>query len=67
MRFGIDTTDRLFATWMLSRTTYYMYCDTSADSIAWSTPKKIHPTIDYTTNDFTFDKMVMYLEFKELL
>jgi hypothetical protein len=56
MRFGIDNTERLFATWMLSRTTYYMYCDTNTDSIAWSTPKKIHPIIDYTTKDFTFDK-----------
>jgi hypothetical protein len=56
MRFAIDTTDRLFATWMLSRTTYYMYCDTKADSIIWSTPKKIHPTIDYTMNDFAIDE-----------
>jgi hypothetical protein len=55
MRFGIDTIDRLFATWMLNRTTYYMYCDTSADSIVWSTPKKIHPTMDYTTDDITID------------
>ncbi len=56
LRFDIDSTDRLFATWSLSRTTYYMDHDANIDSINWSTPQIIHPSIDYTIKDFAFDR-----------
>ncbi|HAQ62408.1 TPA: hypothetical protein DCR49_10500 [Candidatus Delongbacteria bacterium] len=56
MRFDIDNTDMLFATWTLGSTTYYMYCDSNIYPLAWSVPKKIHPDINYQTFGFIFDK-----------
>ncbi|MDY0016561.1 MAG: T9SS type A sorting domain-containing protein [Candidatus Delongbacteria bacterium] len=56
MRFSIDNSDRLFATWSLNSTTYYMYCDTNTNPLTWSVPKKIHPDMDYHTLGFIFDK-----------
>ncbi|MDY0016559.1 MAG: T9SS type A sorting domain-containing protein [Candidatus Delongbacteria bacterium] len=55
MRYGIDTTDRIFATWSLNSTTYYMYCDTKMNPTSWSIPKKIHPNTNYLTLGFVFD------------
>ena len=55
MRYGIDNSDRLFASWTLSSTAFYMYCNTSNDSVSWSTPKKIHPDTNYRISDFTYN------------
>jgi len=56
MRFGIDNSDRLFAAWTLSSTTYYTYYDLNNDSLFWSDPKKIHPSEDYILEGFALDK-----------
>ncbi|MFA7123226.1 MAG: T9SS type A sorting domain-containing protein [Candidatus Delongbacteria bacterium] len=55
MRFGIDATDRLFATWSLNNTGYFMYCDTNDGILTWSIPKRIHPDINYHALYFLFD------------
>jgi len=56
MRFDIDNTDNLFAAWTLGGTTYYSFCDTNINPIAWSVPKKIHPSEDYILEGLTLDK-----------